>query len=169
MAETTQQYVERILHTLGSRDPVDVLQETPQLLAQVMAKFSSEQISKRPAPDKWSPKEIAVHISEVEMMVAVRVRLVLGANGIGITGFDQNAWAARYQQADLDTAMAAFHALRAANLALFRSLTPEQWEHYGMHSERGKETARRIVELCAGHDINHLRQLEAMASQPVSS
>jgi hypothetical protein len=163
MAETPQEYAGRILNTLGSRDPLDVLQETPQLLSCLMAKFSAEQVKKRPAPGKWSPMEIAVHLSEVEMMVGVRVRLVLGANGIGIQGFDQAAWAARYDHADLGTSLAAFYALRAANLTLYRSLTPEQWEHFGMHSERGRETARRVVQLCAGHDINHLRQLEAMA------
>jgi hypothetical protein len=164
MAETPQQYAGRILDTLGSRDPLDVLQETPQLLSRVIGKFSAKQVRQRPASGKWSSAEIAVHLSEVEMMVGVRVRLVLGANGIGIQGFDQDAWAARYDQADLGTSLAAFYALRAANLTLYRSLTPEDWEHFGMHSERGKETARRIVQLCAGHDINHLRQLEAMSS-----
>ena len=96
------------------------------------------------------------------MVVGVRVRLVVGTNGIAIQGFDQDAWAARYQDADLDVALDAFRALRAANLSFYRSLSPELWERYGMHSERGKETAGRIVALCAGHDLNHLAQLTSM-------
>jgi hypothetical protein len=164
MADTAQEYVQRIINTIGSTDPLQSLAEAPGRLSAVLARFSSEQLRKRPAPGKWSPAEIAIHMSEVEMVVGVRVRLVVGTNGIGIQGFDQDAWATRYEHADLGTALASFNALRAANLALYRSLTPEQWEHYGMHSERGKESARRIVLLCAGHDINHLRQLEALAA-----
>jgi hypothetical protein len=162
MKETPQEYAQRITATIGSIDPLQQLAETPERLDRALSRFSRDQLRKRPAPEKWSPAEIAIHLSEVEMVVGVRVRLVVGTNGIAIQGFDQDAWATRYDKADLATALAAFHALRSANLAFYRSLTTEQWEQYGMHSERGKETARRIVQLCAGHDINHLRQLETM-------
>ncbi|MGH8100468.1 MAG: DinB family protein, partial [Chthoniobacterales bacterium] len=53
-----------------------------------------------------------------------------------------------------------FRAIREANLALYKSLTPEQWKHYGMHSERGEETLERILHMMAGHDLNHLAQIE---------
>jgi hypothetical protein len=162
MAEAVQDYVQRILTNLAGKDPVDVLAETPGSLNAVLARFSPGQLRKRPSPGKWSAAEIVIHLSEVEIAVGWRVRLVVGQNGVAIQGFDQDAWATRYATADVDTALAVFHALRTANLALYGSLTPEQWEQYGIHSERGKETARRIVEMCAGHDINHLKQLESM-------
>lgn len=162
MAETAQEYVQRILGSMEGADPLKVLSETPDRLKTVLARFSSERLRNPPAPGKWSAAEIVIHLSEVEMMVGVRVRLVVGTNGIGIQGFDQDAWAKRYPSTDLQLALNAFYALRAANLAMYRALSPEEWEHYGLHSERGKESARRIVELCAGHDINHLRQLEGM-------
>jgi hypothetical protein len=101
MAETTQEYVQRILNTIGSRDPLQVLGETPQQLSAQLARFTPERLRQRPAPGKWSPAEIAIHLSEVEMVVGVRVRLVVGTNGIGIQGFDQDAWAARYRETDL--------------------------------------------------------------------
>jgi len=163
MAETHQAYVQRILGTLGTTDPLEVLAATPAKLDSALARFRREQLRTRPAPGKWSAAEIAIHLSEVEMMIGVRVRLVVGQDGVAIQGYDQDAWAARYGNVDLDLALQAFKALRAANLAFYRSLTEEQWEHYGMHSERGKETARRIVELCAGHDLNHLKQIEALS------
>ena len=162
MSETAQQYVARILKTLGNSDPLQILTATPGQLDQFLSRLSHDDLWRRPAPTKWSPAEIAIHLSEVEMVVGVRVRLVIGTNGIGIQGFDQDAWATRYAKTNLDLALKSFRALRAANLDFYRNLTPDQWEQYGMHSERGKETARRIVDLCAGHDLNHLRQLETM-------
>ena len=40
------------------------------------------------------------------------------------------------------------------------TLTPEQWKHHGMHSERGAETVETIVRMFAGHDLNHFQQIE---------
>jgi len=34
-----------------------------------------------------------------------------------------------------------------------------------MHAERGEESIEIIARLCAGHDINHLRQIEKILSQ----
>ena len=53
-----------------------------------------------------------------------------------------------------------FRVLRDANLALLRSLKPEQWKQYGMHSERGQESVEHIVRMFAGHDVNHIQQIE---------
>lgn len=50
--------------------------------------------------------------------------------------------------------------LREANLDLLKSLTKEQWKHYGMHAERGEESIEHLVRMYAGHDINHTRQIE---------
>jgi hypothetical protein len=43
---------------------------------------------------------------------------------------------------------------------MLASLTPEQWQHHGMHAERGKETIEQITRMFAGHDLNHLQQIE---------
>lgn len=50
--------------------------------------------------------------------------------------------------------------LREANLALLKTLTPDQWKQHGMHSERGAETVETIVRMFAGHDLNHFQQIE---------
>ena len=57
-------------------------------------------------------------------------------------------------------ALEQFRVLREANLALYKSLRPEQWKHHGMHSERGEETVEHIVRMFAGHDLNHIAQIE---------
>ena len=50
--------------------------------------------------------------------------------------------------------------LREANLAMLKALPKNLWENYGMHQERGKETIAHIVRMFAGHDLNHLAQVE---------
>jgi hypothetical protein len=55
-----------------------------------------------------------------------------------------------------------FRILRQANLALLRSLTPAEWNQYGIHAERGVESIRDIAMYYAGHDLNHFKQIEAI-------
>jgi len=57
-------------------------------------------------------------------------------------------------------AKSAFEVGAWVTLALLKSLTPEQWKHYGMHAERGQETIEHIVRMFAGHDLNHMQQIE---------
>jgi hypothetical protein len=90
------------------------------------------------------------------------MRLILGAPGCPVAAFDQDSWvtALHYDKRDARKALEQFRVLREINLALLKTLTPEQWKHYGMHSERGQETIEHIVRMFAGHDLNHIAQIE---------
>jgi hypothetical protein len=61
-------------------------------------------------------------------------------------------------------ALAAFVALRRANLELIDGLRPEDYRRWGQHSQFGRLTIARMVSLLAGHDVNHSRQIEAILS-----
>jgi hypothetical protein len=50
--------------------------------------------------------------------------------------------------------------LRENNLRMLKALPRKLWKNYGMHSERGKETLAHIVRLYAGHDLNHVAQIQ---------
>jgi hypothetical protein len=160
MSETVEQYVQRIRGNLDGKDPLTVLQATTPKLSSLVSGKTEDQLRKRPAPDKWSAAEIVIHLAEVELVMGFRVRLILGCNGTAIPAFDQDQWAKRYGNAPFAMALEMHRAVRAANLALYQSLSSEQWEQYGIHSERGKETIKNISKLHAGHDVNHLKQIE---------
>ena len=61
---------------------------------------------------------------------------------------------------DLVCVVAIVSTFALACRALGMVATAEQWQQYGMHSERGRETIEQIVRLTAGHDLNHLKQIE---------
>src|SRR6202040_3285342 len=91
-----------------------------------------------------------------------RIRSILGAPGTPIQAFDQDAWvtATHYAKRDPRQAVAQFRVLREANVAVYKSLTPEQWKQRGMDPVRGEETVQHIVRMFAGHDWNHIAQIE---------
>jgi hypothetical protein len=164
MQETPQQYTQRILGNVAGQEPLKVQAATPKKLEQFLAKASAAKLRKRPAPNKWSIGEILAHLADAEIVIAWRVRSILGAPGTAIQAFDQESWvvAGHYDKRNPSESVAQFGAVRAANLALYKSLTAEQWKQYGIHSERGQESIEHIVRMMAGHDLNHLKQIEAI-------
>lgn len=162
MQETPQQYIQRMLGNAGSQEPVKLQAATPKKIERLLKGAPSSKLRKRPAPGKWSVAEILAHLADTELVSGYRIRMILGAPGTPIPAFDQDAWAAamRYEKRDTRKSFARFCALRENNLALLKSLAPEQWEHCGIHAERGKETVAHIARMMAGHDINHLGQIE---------
>jgi hypothetical protein len=92
------------------------------------------------------------------------MRSILGAPGTALAAYDQDMWATsqNYAKRDPRVSLRLLQALREANLALVKSLGAEQRKQFGVHAERGEESIERIGQMTAGHDINHLRQIEAI-------
>jgi len=164
MQETPQQYAQRVLGYLEGKDTMTVLAATPGELPKLIKGVERKRLDERPSPDKWSAAMILAHMADTEIVYAFRLRLMLGASGITIQGFDQDAWAKTFDYASHDPALSVgdFRAVRERTLRMLAGLSKEQWDFYGMHSERGKETVKRVVELMAGHDLNHLKQLRSL-------
>jgi len=162
MKESVSEYVKRIEGKLAGQNPIKVQSGTAQKLAQLIKGATPAKLKKRPGPEKWSATEIIAHLADVEIAVGWRIRAILGAPGTSLQAYDQDAWATagHYSKRDPKKALEQFRVLRDTNLALLKMLTPEQWKQYGMHAERGEESIERIVQMMAGHDINHLEQVE---------
>ena len=162
MKETPQEYIKRITSYVEGQQPLKVQAATPKKLERLIKGVPASKLRKRPAPDKWSVVEILAHLADTEIVGGFRIRMILGAPGTPIQGFNQDAWvtSGHYDKRDPRKSLEQFRAFREANLALLKSITPEQWKHHGVHSERGEETVEHIVRMFAGHDLNHILQIE---------
>ena len=162
MQETAQQYIQRILSNVEGEDAIKVQKATPGKLKKLIRGLTPKQLKWKPEPGKWSIAQIVAHLADAEIVIAWRIRSILGAPGTPIQAYDQDAWAAvgNYAKRDPRKSIEQFRAMREANLAFYKSLRPEQWKQSGMHSERGEESIDRIARMIAGHDINHILQIE---------
>jgi DinB family protein len=166
MAETFQQYTQRILANAEGQDPIKVQSATPKKLARLIKGISPAKLRKRPAPEKWSVAEILAHLADVEIVIGWRMRSILGNPGTPVQAYNQNAWviAGHYEKRNPAKSIELQRTLREANLALLKSLSPDQWKHFGQHAERGQESIELIVRMVAGHDLNHIRQIERIVA-----
>jgi hypothetical protein len=162
MQETPEQYRDRMFVLVDGKDPVKLQAAAPARLARLLKGVSPAKARKRPAPDKWSIAEIVVHMADTEIVFGYLIRGIVGEHGARIDGFDQDAWvvALHYDERDMKKSFAEYRAFREANVALLKSLTPEQWQIRGIHKSRGPETMETVVTMFAGHDLNHFQQIE---------
>lgn len=150
---------------IGDRTPLDVISETPRRVAQLVEAIAPARLETPPAPGKWSVRDIISHLADGEMVFAFRLRQTLAEDHHVIQPFNQDLWAKSYPACDTSLALAVLSALRAWNIALIRSVQPADLSKPVTHPERGAMTFQTIVETMAGHDRNHIQQIEAIASQ----
>ncbi len=171
MQETAQQYIQRILGYVEGQDAVKVQRATAAKLKKSIQGLTPKQLKWRPEPAKWSIAEIVAHLADAEIVASWRMRSVIGENGIAIQPFDQDAWASvfEYRERATKRSLETFRVLRENNLAMLKEISRETWENYGMHLERGKENIAHLARMFAGHDTNHLLQVERIVKQLKSS
>jgi hypothetical protein len=147
---------------MAGRDPKEVIRATPARLQDLIQSPLPAQLTLSPAPGKWSVRDILSHLADCEVVFAFRLRQALAQDHHVIQPFDQDDWARTYAHYDAHTALTAFSAVRQWNVAFIAGLKAEDFDKPLNHPERGDMTLKVVVETMAGHDLNHLRQVEAI-------
>ncbi len=151
---------------IGDRAPLDVISSTASRLAELAAALGDAGVNRSFAPGKWSARQILCHLADCEVVFAFRLRQTLAEPYYVIQPFDQDAWATQYEAFDAQAALAVFTAVRNWNMKLITSIPRAAFAKPNTHPERGPGSFGEIVETMAGHDLNHLAQIETIASQP---
>jgi uncharacterized damage-inducible protein DinB len=150
---------------LGERDARQTISETPEKLTELSHKLGPNGFERASGPGKWTIAEILCHLADCEIAFGFRLRQALAEPHHTIQPFDQDAWARNYRQLDVHAALETFSVLRRWNAAFIKAAPQEAYSKAVTHPERGTMTFQTLVETMAGHDLHHLRQLEAIASQ----
>jgi uncharacterized damage-inducible protein DinB len=135
--------------------------EAPGILADLIEALPAEKLKQSPVPGKWSIGQILAHLAEAELVSSWRYRQMIEHSGAPLSAFDQAEWArlGAYDSRDPKESLALFRLLREANLRMFTNLTPEEWQRFGMHAERGRMTIKDLASQVAGHDMSHMDQV----------
>jgi DinB superfamily len=153
---------------LGNRDPLEVIEATPRKLTDFVQTLGSG-VNQSPAPGKWSAREIISHLADCEVVFAFRLRQAIAETHHVIQPFDQEAWARSYAAYTATEALETFAVVRRWNLNFIRHLPREGFAKKLTHPERGEMNFQVVVETMGGHDLNHLAQVEKIASSQRSA
>ncbi len=141
-------------------DLIAILASLPDRVDALVAQAPA--IADTPArPDEWTANQVVGHLCDAARMWGGRMRFVVFEDEPTFAIFDENAYVTQsaYRYVPLPTLAAVYRLNCEANVALLRSLTPEQWERAGVHPERGRMTMRDILTLEAEHERQHTEQL----------
>lgn len=116
----------------------------------------------KPGPDKWSVREIIIHLLDSEVNSYVRFRKIIAENGSAVTPYNQDMWAKNlnYSVQSIDTSLELFKYLRLINFTLFKDVPEAAWNNYMMHPERGKISLYELLQETTEHVGVHIKQMK---------
>ena len=147
-------------------DGVPILEQLKRNFAEVrdfIYSLPTERLLYRYAPDKWSIKEILVHIVDDERIYAYRALRFARNEQQNLIGFDQDSYAF-YSQADnrdLDNIFEEYDAVRKSTIALFNGLPEDSLTRMGHGTGTANDaTVRALAYHIAGHELRHLNVIK---------
>jgi hypothetical protein len=121
---------------------------------------SEEQLSAKPAPGKWSAREIVHHLADSEMTAAIRLRFLLAVDRPTIQGYDQDVFAERlHYDRPHESSLEAFRYARECTAQILERLREEDWLREGTHTDLGAFSVTRWLEIYGTHAHSHARQI----------
>src|SRR6186713_2453845 len=131
-----------------------------RMVAEALAGATAEELDARPAPGKWSAREIVHHLADSEMTSAIRLRLLLAVDNPAILGYDQDEFARRlHYDRPIEASLDAFKAARRTTGEILDCMTEADWAREGTHTESGRYTVERWLEIYASHAHGHADQI----------
>jgi hypothetical protein len=134
--------------------------EGPAVVRAALAGATEAELDAHPAPGKWSARDIVHHLADSEMTSAIRLRRLLAEPQPVIQGYDQDEFARRlHYDRPIQASLLAFSAAREATADILDRLSDAEWAREGTHSESGRYTLERWLEIYAEHAHNHAEQI----------
>ncbi|MEL6832559.1 MAG: DinB family protein [Bacteroidota bacterium] len=120
--------------------------------------LTEEQLLYRYEVDKWTIKEILVHLMDAERVFAYRGLRCARKDKTPIPGFDHNSYVPASEANDrtLTDILAEYRAQRTATIAFFSHLSDAALDEVGVASTLPC-SAKAMTYMIAGHEQHHLR------------
>jgi hypothetical protein len=111
---------------------------------------------------EWTPRQIAHHLADSEMMSAIRIRRLLTEAEPVIYGYDEKAFAEKLtSDRPIQPSLEAMRWARETCAQLLERMTPADWNIVGTHTESGRYTTEDWLRIYAAHAHDHAEQIKS--------
>jgi hypothetical protein len=112
-------------------------------------------------PGKWSIREIVHHLADSEMLAAVRLRRLVAEDRPGLRATDVGGYVRRlFYDRPVQNSLELFRVVRAATVEILDRMTDADWAREGIHTETGRFTAEKWLEVFSQHAETHAEQIK---------
>jgi hypothetical protein len=148
------------MNTYIQRYVLSGLRATPQIYTQLLNNLTEAEADRRPDAERFTIREALAHLADWEPIFLTRGERIRDEDTPKLPGFDEGQLAIdrNYAAQSVHENLARFVSGRAASLAFFESLTPDQWERVGDRDEIGRITVSDLAVMMLGHDGYHAQQ-----------
>ena len=154
-------FYETYISKVKGNDIVGILEAQRLQTAQLFAAHSERDGNFRYAPDKWTVKEVLGHLADSERIFAYRALRIARGDQTALSGFEQDDYVrgGNFGERTLADLAEEFALVRAATVALFKSLHKDAWTRRGV-ANKNEVTVRALAYIMAGHELHHRQILE---------
>jgi uncharacterized damage-inducible protein DinB len=119
-----------------------------------------EKLNDRYAENKWTIKEILVHIIDDERIYAYRALSFARNDKTEFPGFEQDDYVlySRANERSIENIMEEYEVVRGSTIALFDGLPKDSFLRMGT-ANNNKVTVRALAYHIAGHELHHINIL----------
>lgn len=120
-----------------------------------------EKLQYRYAKDKWTIKEILVHIIDDERIYAYRALRFARNDKTELPGFEQDDYALNSQAnaRSIENIFEEYEAVRDSTITLFNGFPEEAFLRMGT-ANKNKATVRALAYHIAGHELHHMNVIK---------
>ncbi|HUR35368.1 MAG TPA: DinB family protein [Vicinamibacterales bacterium] len=140
---------------------IDAYKDGYRVVSEALAGATDDELDTSPGDGKWTAREIVHHLADSEMTSAIRLRLLIASPSPAITGYDQEEFARRlyYKDRPIEASLDAFNAARRSTAEILERLSEAEWLREGTHTEHGRYTVHKWLELYSTHAHGHAEQI----------
>ena len=145
---------------LDGREPIAAMHDSVDRIRALTRDWDAARFERSYGPGKWPARQVLTHLAQTEMALGTRARMALATPNYTAQPWDQNDWMAHESETGGADALAAFLALARMNIVFFERLSAAERATSFAHPEYGQISVEWIIHQMAGHQINHLQQLD---------
>ncbi|MBI2837724.1 MAG: DinB family protein [Acidobacteria bacterium] len=146
---------------------IESYENAPAALEQAINGLPDAEWDFKPAPDRWSIREIVFHLTDADVNGYVRCRAAIAEPGKTIMAYDQDRWtqSLNHEGRSVKDALELFRLIRRTTARLLRSLPEESWSRTIHHPESGVMTLGKWLEIYERHPRSHIDQMRKLHDQ----
>jgi hypothetical protein len=122
--------------------------------------ISEDELDRSGGDGGWTPRQIAHHLADSEMMSAIRIRRLLAEPEPVLYGYDEKGFAERLTgDRPIEPSLQAMRWARETCLQLIDRMTEDDWRIVGTHTDSGRYTTEDWLRIYAAHGHDHAAQI----------
>jgi uncharacterized damage-inducible protein DinB len=150
------EYYSQYIKQSGNANLLDVLKESAQALNSLFETISDEKMNYKYAEDKWTIKDMLLHIIDAERVFAYRALRFARADKTNLPGFEHNDYVvvANANGRSKASLLNEYNAQRESTIQLFSNFTDDMLLQIGVASGNPM-SVRALGFVTAGHETHH--------------